>query len=229
MAAHWGRIAAILIAGLGTVCLVVGIVWTASTPDWADFNVHDPGLTILEALLFALLPLLLLESAAIHLWAPVDRKPATLLSVACMTIFVTLAAALLFVRLTVLRHLDASGVTVPDFVQSLDWPSVPAALGLLAWDCFLGLALICAAPAFKGAGVARLARIGLVASGLLCLAGLLGPVTGEMYLQRIAAFGAALLLPATCVALAVLFDRAVTEAAETDLANGGADPRPEPN
>ena len=208
MAPRWGRLAAILIALLGAAYLAVGFAWAFSAPDWTDFNPGDPSLTVLELLLFLSLPLLVVLSAAIHAWAPAGCKLTTRISLAFMTACATLSGGVHFVRLTALRQLEASGDAVPELLHIQRWPSIPAALDFLAWDLFLGLALLFAAPAFAGGGLARTVRIGLAASGILCLAGLLGPATGDLRLQMIAPLGFAFLLPLTCVALAIYFGRA---------------------
>ena len=209
MAARWARTAAILIAVASLLYLAVGVTWlfTNRSPDWTDFNVHDPGLALLELLLFLSLPLLVVEAAAIHVWSPPCRKLATQVSLAFMSMFATVSAGVHFVRLTALRQLEAAGGTVSDLLLPTRWPSVAAALDFLAWDLLLGVALLFAAPAFTGGGLARAVRVGLVVSGALCLAGLLGPASGEMHLQLIATLGYAFALPATCVLLAIFFGR----------------------
>lgn len=209
MAERWARISAILIVAVSVAYLAVGIGWVISAqgPDWTNFNVHDPGLTVLEALLFALLPLLVIEASAIHVWSPHCPRLFTLVALAFMSMFATLSAAVHFVRLTAVRQLEASGGAVSDLMMPTRWPSAAAAVDLLAWDLFLGLALLFASRAFAGAGLARAVRSGLIASGTLCLAGLLGPATGEMRLQLFATLGYAFVLPATCVLLAFFFRR----------------------
>ncbi len=208
MAARWGRITAILIVALGAAWLLAGLSWVFTAPDWTDFNSGDPGLTLVELFLFLSLPLFVVLSAAIHVWAPPERKLTTLVALACMTVFAALSAGVHFVRLTALRQLETAGGEVPELLQIERWPSIPAALDFLAWDLFLGLALLFAAPAFVGGGLARIVRIGLAGSGTLCLIGLVGPATGDLRLQMIAPLGFAVGLPLTCVPLAILLGRA---------------------
>ncbi|MCE3274767.1 MAG: hypothetical protein K0R13_622 [Propionibacteriaceae bacterium] len=54
------------------------------------------------------------------------------------------------------------------------------AIEFLAWHLFFGLALPFAAFGFRGGGKVAVVRIGLVASGVLRLAGLLGPAVGDL-------------------------------------------------
>ena len=207
MAERWARIAALLIVAVSVAYLVVGIGWVVSAqgPDWTNFNVHDPSLTLLELFLFLSLPLLVVEAAAIHVWSPHCPKLFTLAALVFMSMFATLSAAVHFVRLTALRQIDAQGGAIPDLMMPTRWPSAAAAVDFLAWDLLLGLALLFASRAFAGGGLAGAVRTGLIASGALCLAGLLGPATGEMRLQLLATLGYAFALPATCVLLALFF------------------------
>jgi hypothetical protein len=76
---------------------------------------------------------------------------------------------------------------------------------LLAWNLFLGLALLFAAPVFDGRGPERGVRRGLLTSGILCVAGTVGPVIGNMRLQQIGLLGYAAVLPVVCFMLARLF------------------------
>jgi hypothetical protein len=90
----------------------------------------------------------------------------------------------------------------------LAWrPSTAYALELLAWDLFLGLSLLFAAPVFKGGNLEDAVRTGLYVGGTLCLAGILGPATGDMRLQFIAIVGYAGVLPTVSLLLVLLFRR----------------------
>jgi hypothetical protein len=76
---------------------------------------------------------------------------------------------------------------------------------LLAWDVFLGLALMFAGPVFHGDGLERAARRGLLVCGTLCLAGAVGPAVGNMRLQLIGVLGYAVVLPVVSGLLMRLF------------------------
>ena len=65
-------------------------------------------------------------------------------------------------------------------------------LDLLAWDFFLGLSLVFAAGVFSGKATLR-PRTGLAAAGLLCLAGTLGPASGNLRVQYLGIAGYAFL------------------------------------
>jgi hypothetical protein len=78
---------------------------------------------------------------------------------------------------------------------------------MLGWDFFFGLALLFAAPVFKGARLQTAIRTGLIVSGLLCLLGFSGPASGDMRFQVSAILGYAFGFPFVCLLLAKLFGR----------------------
>jgi hypothetical protein len=81
-------------------------------------------------------------------------------------------------------------------------------LDLLAWDFFLGLGLVFAAPAFRGKGTAGRVRVSLILAGTLCLTGTLGPASGNLRIQYLGIVGYAFALPVACLLLAMLFRQA---------------------
>jgi hypothetical protein len=156
----------------------------------------DPLLAIMEVLTMVAAPLMLVMMLAIHERAPDDRRIAGTIALAFMTLMTGLTTAVHFVELTALRQLGSAG---------LAWPSVPYALELLAWDIFLGLSLVFASFTFEATGRDRIARRGLLLCGVLCLAGVTGPVVGDMRLQLVGVFGYAVVLPIVCLFLSRLF------------------------
>ncbi len=150
----------------------------------------------MEALTLVSACLLLVMMAAVHARAPRERQAYGLVAFAFMTLATGTTAAVHFVELTAGRQLGPG---------SLVWPSRAYALELLAWDLLLGLSLLFAAPTFTGDGRERRVRRGLWLCGTLCLAGVAGPVFGNMRLQFIGVIGYAGALPVTCAMLALLF------------------------
>lgn len=189
---YWSAVAMILIGIAYIVALAAGFAVHG-----LDEPIADPVLAVMELLtLLSAVPLVVLMAAVLARAAP-GRKTHAVVALAFMTIFAGLTASVHFTALTAGRQAGSSGIV---------WPSSAYAVELLAWDLFLGLSLVFAAPVFNGSGE-RLARRGLYASGVLCLAGLVGPATGSMRLQLIGVAGYALLLPLACVALAGIFRR----------------------
>jgi hypothetical protein len=119
-------------------------------------------------------------------------------------IFAGITSTVHFVELTASRQLGDTEIA---------WPSASYAAELLAWDWFLGLTLLFAAPVFAGAGAERHLRRAFWFSGLLALAGTLGPLIGDMRLQRIGILGYAVVLPVAFFLLARYFRARRLEAA----------------
>lgn len=157
----------------------------------------DPLLAIMEVLTLVSAPLLVVMMAAIHGYASPDRKTHSLISLAFMILLAGTTSAVHFAELTALRQLGDAGIV---------WPSAAYAVELLAWNLFLGLSLLFAAPVFEGGGLARRIRRAFLVSGALCLAGIVGPAVGNMRLQLVGVLGYAVVLPITCLMVSRLFN-----------------------
>ena len=160
--------------------------------------IRDPVLAAMEILTLMAAPLLVLTMAAVHASAAPELKAYSVAALGFMIVVAGLTSAVHFVGLTALRQLGEEGIR---------WPSALYAVELLAWDLFLGLALLCAAPVFGGPGLERAIRIGLAVTGALCIAGTAGPATGDMRWQFIAVVGYGGLLPIVSFLLARNFRR----------------------
>ena len=156
----------------------------------------DPILAIMEVLTLISAPLMVIVMAAIHTYASVDRKVYGLIALAFAIVFAAMTSAVHFVELTAVRQKGPGGMV---------WPSAAYAVELLAWNLFLGLALLFAAPVFGGSGLERRVRRGLLISGALCVTGIVGPAVGSMRLQLVGVLGYAVGLPVVCFMLARLF------------------------
>jgi hypothetical protein len=184
-------IAVFLIGIAYLVTLTVGVAMHGLTEP-----IVDPILAVMEVLTLMSAPLMVVIMAAIHDYASADRKIYGLIALAFAIVFVGMTSAVHFVELTALRQRGSGGIV---------WPSSEYAVELLAWDLFLGLALLFAAPVFEGVGPERGVRRGLLISGVLCVAGIVGPAVGNMRLQLVGVFGYAGVLPVVCFMLARLF------------------------
>jgi hypothetical protein len=158
----------------------------------------DPVLAIMEVLTLVSAPLLIVMMAAVHGYASPERRTYGVIALAFMTLAAGLTSAVHFVELTAVRQLGSSGIV---------WPSASYAVELLAWNLFLGLSLLFAAPVFEGGSLERRIRRGLVVGGALCVAGVVGPAVGDMRLQLVGVLGYAGVLPVVCFMLARLFRR----------------------
>jgi hypothetical protein len=169
-------------------------------------NVHDPlpdpYLAIGEVLILVMAPILVTLMLAIHACAPTRAKPFTQVALGWMLAAAALTTTVHVVELSVARHID----TFPGYARIFDfqWPSLLYAVDIVAWDVFFGLALLFAVPAFRRRSDTA-ARLGLIASGSLCLLGLIGPLTDAIAWRGIGIFGYTLVFAATCVPLARAF------------------------
>ena len=175
--------------------------------------IADPVLAIMEVLTLLSAPAIVMLMAAVHERAAPGRRVYALAALAFGTLCAGTTSAVHFIEVTASRQLKGGGIV---------WPSRMYAAELLAWDVFLGLALVCAAPVFEGDGPERTLRRALLTCGILCLAGTVGPAMGNMRLQLIGVVGYAGVLPVVSFLLMRLFARS---AAQPRVAADGASPR----
>jgi hypothetical protein len=158
--------------------------------------IGDPILAVMEVLTLAsALPLVSLI-VAILLVAPEERRGHGVLAVCFIVMFAAATSGVHVVELTAGRQLGAPGLV---------WPSATYAVELLAWDLFLGTALLFGAAAMDPRHSSAALRRSVQGTGLLCLAGLIGPLVGNMRLQLVGVFSYAVALPVVAFALARWF------------------------
>lgn len=170
-----------------------------------DHPVEDPYLAVMELLILPLAICLVVVFAAVHLFAPPSRQILGISSLALLTVMAGITCSVHIVALTVGHQTDRTTLPGYDRLFSWTWPSVIFALDIVAWDFFLGIALILAAFVFRGAGLPALVRRGLLLSGVLCLVGLIGAPLGNMSLRNVGIAGYAVVLPVVLLVLARLF------------------------
>jgi hypothetical protein len=162
----------------------------------------DPYLAIAEVLILVMAPIMVALMLAIHACAPVRAKPFTQVALGWMLAAAAFTTTVHFVELTVARHINHA--TFPGYERIFDfkWPSMLYAIDIAAWDIFFGLALLFAVPAFARGSKAR---AGLIASGSLCLIGLVGPFTNALGWRAIGIFGYTIVFALTCIPLSRTF------------------------
>lgn len=197
---------------LSMVYLAVGIAWLVFGGDPArrdPLAPVDPFLAALEFIIVLLAPPMITLMAGVCAYAQPGARACGVAALAFMALAAGMTCAIHFVQLTVVRRIDLTttpGLSVIFFTQ---WPSVFFALDLLAWDLFLGLSLLFAAPVFKGDGLQAAVRMALILAGTLCVGGILGPALGDLRFQLVGITGYAGVFPIACLLLAILFGRAV--------------------
>lgn len=183
--------------GLALVGIVyVGVVIHGILEVGFDKPIKDPILGVMEVLTLLCAPLVVVLMASIYVTAAQEHKLYGLIALSFGVIMAGLTSAVHFVALTTGRQTDFA---------VLVWPSTLYAVELLAWDVFLGLSLLFAAVTFPGTGLRNAVRWSLVTAGGLSLLGAIGPVLGDMTLQRIGIFGYGVVLPIASLLLARFF------------------------
>jgi hypothetical protein len=200
----WSAFATLVLELLYVPVLVVGFIAQGNFSD----PLGDPYLAILEVLILMMAPAMVIMMAAVHAVAAPEDKVFSLTAFAFMVLAAGLTASVHFVLLTVDRQIDPNELPGYDVIFSWEWPSVFYALDIVAWDLFLGLALLFAAPVFRGRGrlegnIRRFLAIG----GTMCLAGLIGPAVGNIDLRLIGEFGYWFVFPAVALMLGLYFSR----------------------
>lgn len=180
------------------VAIVGGFVSNRNLRD----PVKGPYLVVAEVMILVMAPVLLALSVAIHYNTSVDEQPLTLISLAWIAAAVTTTSIVHFVELAVARRLPSEEFPGHDRVFGFRWPSVFYAIDIVAWDIFFALALLFVAPTFDGETAVQ---VGLVASGLLSLAGLVGPLVGRISWRGVGIVGYAVFFPITCIPLSIYF------------------------
>jgi len=201
------------VAVLGAIYVVTGGIGIVARPPSPELlRQVDPFLAILEVLIMLSAVAQSAMIAAVHAYAPPDKKTYSLVSFALMIGFAAVTCSVHFASLTVGRQIDTH--EMPQLAQQFrfdTWPTIALALDLLAWDFFFGLSLLFATPVFRGDSRHTRVRIAMLVSGTLCLAGTLGPLVGHMRIQFLAITGYAFVFPLACVFLAMLFIQELAE------------------
>lgn len=168
----------------------------------------EPFLAILETIILLFTPALVGLFAAIHAYAPPDKKTCSLAAFGFAVILAGITGLVHFVQLTAIRR--TANKTIAEVFALYDPTGLLTpvlAVDLVAWDFFLGFGLLFAAPVFKGDKLQAAIRVTMILSGSLCLVGVLGPASGDLRLQYPAIAGYAFVFPFVCLLLANHFAR----------------------
>jgi hypothetical protein len=129
-------------------------------------------------------PVLVWLWVIIHESTEPEKHLYSLGSLVFMVIFGTLTSINRYVSLTVIPQALAQGKTEGlSWFQPHSWPSIMAAMEVLAWGFYLGLAFFCLAPAFSRGKIERRIFWTLVVSGVFCFAAALGQVLNSPLLN----------------------------------------------
>ena len=193
---------------LEIVYVVVFVVGFASVGNTSD-PLPDPYLAIAEVIILVMAPIMVALMLAIHQCAPKEAKPFTQVALGWMLAAASFTTVVHFVELTVARHINPAAIPGYARIFDFEWPSTFYAIDIVAWDVFFGLALLFAVPAFAHRGDAGLTRRGFIASGSLCLIGLIGPFANALAWRTIGIAGYTVVFGLTCLPLSRDFKASV--------------------
>jgi hypothetical protein len=192
---------------------LVGILYVAVIVLWLVIvatprePIGDPYLAVMEGLTIVSALALVGLVVALTCFAHEERRAYALTTLAFGTLAAATTIAVHFVQLTAVRQMWSAG-QLPDY--RLVWPSPIFAVEYFAWDILVGLTMIFAALALVGDSRGRYARQALLIGGVLCVVGVVGPISGSMILQNLAVVGYAVALPIAAGLIVRLFLGAVS-------------------
>ena len=198
-----GSVSCYTVFGLGLAYLpttVAGLVDSG-----LDAPIRDPYLAVMELLIIPLAVGLVIAFAAVHSYSPHPARTLSLSALVLVAMTAGMTIGVHAVALTVGRHPQIAVIPGFALLFSWTWPSMIYALDIAAWDLCLGVALLLAAPVFPPGSRSGPVRRGLVVSGVLCLAGLLGVFLNNMSVRNIGIVGYAVVLPVVMLLMGRLF------------------------
>ncbi len=201
-----GRVAALALVLFGVAYVIITIAGLVSLKSPQE-PIQDPFFFLMEVLIVITAPLYVIVMAAIHASAAPEMKVYSLTALACMIACATITTGIHFLILTVGRQSAFTHLAWFPLFFSYQWPSVVYALDVLAWDWFYGLSMLFAAPVLRGSKLELSARIAMIASGVLSIAGLIFLPLGNIQLRMIGILGYAGLSPVVFLLLASVFGR----------------------
>ncbi|MFN8546645.1 MAG: hypothetical protein U0527_01420 [Candidatus Eisenbacteria bacterium] len=199
-----GAFSAYAIAVLSLLYAIALAIGLATLPSPSE-PIHDPWFTIMELLILAIAPAMVLFSVALHERAAVGRRGFTLGAVAFLAMCAALTSVVHFAVLTLSRRPEFQAEPWASRVLSFRWPSVAYALDILAWDLFFPIGALLAALSIEGAGRSALVRRLLYLSAALSFAGLAGVPLADMNVRNIGIVGYAVIFPIAASVMARVF------------------------
>lgn len=183
------------------VPLTIGLV-TLPSP---DVPIPDPWFSMMEGLICLSAPFMVAVMVAVHAWAPAARKAFSLLALVFMAMAAAVTCGVHLTIMVISHQHEIANLPWTSSLLTFQWPSVPYALDILAWDFFFPISVLLAAAAFGGTRLTSSIRVLLLVSGVLSFVGLLGPAVGNMNIRSIGIVGYAAVFPIAVVLLARLF------------------------
>lgn len=173
-----------------------------------------PFLSAMALLVVVMGPFLVVSMGAVHAYANPRRKLYSLAALAFMIGCVTVTSCINFSLLVVSSLPDLFAESSRSMFLPATWPTPAFVLDNFVWDWFFGVSMLLAAPVFGGDALRDWLRLAMLASGSLCLAGLvwLAVSPSQAIIIGILGWGAA--GPIAFLLLAKVFGRIPAEPGE---------------
>jgi hypothetical protein len=144
----------------------------------------EPYVSIVSIVSLASVPVFVFLWVLLHNVVSLDKKIYTQTSLALIVIFATLTSINRYVAMTVVRQSIAMGITDGlNWFMPYGWPSIMAAMEVLAWGFFLGLAFLFLTPVFRRGKLELTIFWTLIISGVFALLATLGQALNSVALN----------------------------------------------
>lgn len=146
----------------------------------------EPYQSLISAVTFLSIPGLILLWVVVHQVTPKEKQVFSLASLVLMTIFATLTSINRYTALTVVSQAMRMGKTDGlEWFLPYGWPSIMAAIEVLAWGFYYGLACLCLAPVYVNGKLERAIFWTLIASGVCSLISTIGQALNSVPLNMV--------------------------------------------
>jgi hypothetical protein len=170
----------------GVVLTLVYLFAVAGMFMFADAPFGDPYVSMISIVTLVTAPGLVFLWSILHEVVTAQQKLFTRTSLLLIVVFATLTSINRYVALTVVPQSQAMNNTNGlAWFLPYGWPSIMAAIEVLAWGFFFGLALLFLAPVFRTGRLERTLFWTLVISGSLSLVAVLGQILDSAFLNML--------------------------------------------
>lgn len=182
---------------IGIVLAVAYLVAIGGMFTSGNIPPEEPYISTISIVSLISAPLFVFLWAILHHEMAPEGRVFTRTSFGLVVIFAALTSINRYVAMTVVRQSLDMGITEGlEWFMPYGWPSIMAAIEVLAWGFFLGLALLFLAPAFRTGRLERAIFWTLILSGALSLVAVLGQILNSIPLNLlgVVAWGPGLIL-----------------------------------
>jgi hypothetical protein len=174
---YWSSLIQIVLAAMYLAAVAAMIISGAIPP-------AEPYISIVSIVSLASVPIFVFLWVILNNVSAPEKKVFTQTSLALIVIFATLTSINRYVAMTVVRQSIAMGITDGlNWFMPYGWPSIMAAMEVLAWGFFLGLAFLFLAPVFRTGRLELAIFWTLIVSGIFSLIAVLGQVMNSVLLN----------------------------------------------